>query len=137
MAETLQLEIVTPEGKAFSSAVEMVTLTGVDGEMGILPRHVRLVTQLMPGELVVREAGRDRVLAVGQGLVEITSDRVSILTDMAIAAESIDEAKAEEARQRAEARLREKLSSAEVASTNAALVRSLAQLRVKRRRRTP
>jgi len=67
--------------------------------------------------------------------VEITPDRVSILTDMAIAAESIDEAKAEEARQRAEARLREKLSSAEVASTNAALVRSLAQLRVKRRRR--
>ena len=67
--------------------------------------------------------------------MEITPDRVSILTDMAIAAESIDEAKAEEARQRAEARLREKLSSAEVASTNAALVRSLAQLRVKRRRR--
>ena len=112
-----------------------LNLTGVDGEMGILPRHVRLMTQLMPGELVVREAGRDRSLAVGQGLVEITPDRVSILTDMAIAAESIDEAKGEEARQWAEARLREKLSSAEVASTNAALVRSLAQLRVKRRRR--
>ena len=135
MADTLKLEIVTPEGKAWSLDVEMVTLTGVDGEMGVLPRHVRLMTQLMPGELVVREAGRDRSLAVGQGLVEITPDRVSILTDMAIAAESIDEAKAEEARQRAEARLREKLSSAEVASTNAALVRSLAQLRVKRRRR--
>jgi len=135
MADTLKLEIVTPEGKAWSSDVEMVTLTGVDGEMGVLPRHVRLMTQLIPGELVVREAGRDRSLAVGQGLVEITPDRVSILTDMAIAAESIDEAKAEEARQRAEARLREKLSSAEVASTNAALVRSLAQLRVKRRRR--
>ena len=134
MADTLKLEIVTPEGKAFSSDVEMVTLTGVDGEMGVLPRHVRLMTQLMPGELIVREAGRDRSLAVGQGLVEITPDRVSILTDMAIAAENIDEAKAEEARQRAEARLREKLSSAEVASTNAALVRSLAQLRVKRRR---
>jgi len=135
MADTLKLEIVTPEGKAFSSDVEMVTLTGVDGEMGVLPRHVRLMTQLMPGELIVREAGRDRSLAVGQGLVEITPDRVSILTDMAIAAENIDEAKAEEARQRAEARLREKLSSAEVASTTAALVRSLAQLRVKRRRR--
>jgi F-type H+-transporting ATPase subunit epsilon len=135
MADTLKLEIVTPEGKAWSWDVEMVTLTGVEGEMGILPRHVRLMTQLMPGELVVREAGRDRSLAVGQGLVEITPDRVSILTDMAIAAENIDEAKAEEARQRAEARLREKLSSAEIASTNAALVRSLAQLRVKRRRR--
>ena len=135
MADTLKLKIVTPEGKAWSGPVEMVTLTGADGETGILPRHVRLMTQLMPGELVVREAGRDRSLAVGQGLVEITPDRVSILTDMAIAAESIDEAKGEEARQWAEARLREKVSSAEVASTNAALVRSLAQLRVKRRRR--
>ena len=134
MAETLKLEIVTPEGKALSLDVEMVTLTGVDGEMGILPKHVRLMTQLVPGELVVREAGRDRFLAVGEGLVEITADRVSILTDMAVAAESIDEAKAEEARKRAEARLREKMSAEEVASTNAALVRSLAQLRVKRRR---
>ena len=135
MADILKLEIVTPEGKAFSEEVEMVTLTGVDGEMGILPQHVRLMTQLTPGELVVRQAGRDRVLAVGEGLVEITRDRVSILTDMAIAAESIDEAKAEEARRRAEARLHEKLSAEEVASTNAALIRSLAQLRVKRRRR--
>jgi F-type H+-transporting ATPase subunit epsilon len=111
-------------------------LTGVDGDMGILPQHARLMTQLMPGELVVRKAGRDQFLAVGEGLVEITRDGVSILTDMAVAAESIDEAKAEEARQRAEARLREKISVEEVASTNAALVRSLAQLRVKRRRRS-
>ena len=71
---------------------------------------------------------------MGEGLVEVTSDRVAILTDMAIAAENIDEAKAEEARQRAEARLHEKISAAEVASVNAALARSLAQLRVKRRR---
>ncbi len=135
MAETMKLEIVTPEGKAWSGDVEMVTLTGVDGEMGILPQHARLMTQLMPGEVLVRKDGRDQLLAVGEGLVEITQDRVSILTDMAISAENIDEAKAEEARQRAEARLREKLSTAEVASTNAALTRSLAQLRVKRRRR--
>jgi len=135
MAETMKLEIVTPEGKAWSGDVEMVTLTGVDGEMGILPQHARLMTQLMPGEVLVRKDGRDQLLAVGEALVEITQDRVSILTDMAISAENIDEAKAEEARQRAEARLREKLSTAEVASTNAALTRSLAQLRVKRRRR--
>ena len=131
----MKLEIVTPEGPVFSADVEMVTLTGVDGEMGILPEHVRLMTQMTPGELAVRQDGRDQYLAVGEGLVEITRDRVSILTDMAIAAESIDEAKAEEARKRAEARLREQLSAAEVASTNAALTRSLAQLRVKRRRR--
>jgi F-type H+-transporting ATPase subunit epsilon len=135
MAETLKLEIVTPDGKAFSEDVEMVTLTGAEGEMGILPQHVRLMTQMLPGELVVRKDGRERLMAVGQGLVEIESHRVSILTDMAVAAESIDEAKAEEARRRAEAHLREKLSAEEVASTNAALARSLAQLRVRRRRR--
>ena len=135
MAETLKLEIVTPEGKAYSQDVEMVTFTGVEGEMGILPHHVRLMTQVLPGELVARKAGRDELLAIGEGLVEIEANRVSILTDMAIAAESIDEAKAEEARQKAEARLREKLSAEQVASTNAALARSLAQLRVKRHRR--
>ena len=135
MADTLKLEIVTPDGKAYSQDVEMVTLTGAEGEMGILPHHVRLMTQVLPGELVVRRAGNEELLAVGEGLVEIEANRVSILTDMAIPAESIDEAKAEEARQRAEARLREKLSAEQVASTNAALTRSLAQLRVKRRRR--
>ena len=135
MADTLKLEIVTPEGKVFSDDVEMVTLTGADGEMGMYPQHVRLMTRLLPGELAVRKAGREQLLAVGEGLVEITQERVSILTDMAIQAENIDEAEAEEARRRAEARLHEKLSAAEVASTNAALARSLAQLRVKRQRR--
>jgi F-type H+-transporting ATPase subunit epsilon len=135
MAETLKLEIVTPDGKAFSDDVEMVTLTGAQGEMGILPHHVRLMTKVVPGEVVVRKDGHDRFLAVGGGLVEVTATRVSILTDMAVAAESIDEAKAEEARRRAEAHLKEKLADEEVASTNAALARSIAQLRVRRRRR--
>jgi len=93
------------------------------------------MTQLVPGEMVARRGVRDEFLAVGEGLVKVTADKVSILTDMAVAAESIDEAKAEEARQRAAARLREKLSAEEVASVNASLARSLAQLQVKRRRR--
>ena len=135
MAETLKLEIVTPDGKAYSDDVEMVTLTGVQGEMGILPQHIRLMTKLVPGELVARKSGRDLFVAVGGGLVEVTGTRVSILTDMAVAADKIDEAKAEEARRRAEARLSEKLSAEEVATINASLARSLAQLRVKRRHR--
>ena len=77
----------------------------------------------------------DRSLAIGEGLVEIAADRVAIVTDMAIPAERIDEAKVEEARARAEARLREKISDEEVATVNASLARSLAQLQVKRRRR--
>jgi F-type H+-transporting ATPase subunit epsilon len=85
--------------------------------------------------MIVRKDGHDRFLAVGEGLVEVTGQRVSIVTNMAIAVENIDEAKAEEARKRAAARLREKISSEEVASVNASLARSLAQLQVKRRRR--
>ena len=133
MADTLKLEIVTPDGRAFASDVEMVTLTAADGEMGILPGHVRLITRVVPGEMVVRREGRDTFVATGEGLVEVTQTSVSILTDMAVAADKIDEARAEEARLRAEARLRDKLSDEEVASVNAALARSLAQLRVKRR----
>ena len=74
------------------------------------------MTQLVPGELVVRKDGREDLLAVGEGLVEITGDSVSIVTDMAVPADSIDEAKAEEARQHAEARLRDKISAQEMLS---------------------
>jgi F-type H+-transporting ATPase subunit epsilon len=133
MATTLELQIITPDKTAYSEQVDMVTLPGVEGQMGIYPQHVPLMTQMVPGEIIVRKEGREFFLAVGEGVVEITGDHVAILTDMAIAAEHIDEAKAEEARQRAEARLREKLSDEEVASTNAAMARSLAQLHVKRR----
>jgi F-type H+-transporting ATPase subunit epsilon len=137
MANTLKLEIVTPDATVYSEDVEMVTLQGVEGEMGIYPQHVRLMTQLVPGEMVVQKSGHDDFLAVGDGLVEITNDRVAILTDMAVRAENIDEAKAEEARQRAAARLQEQLSSQDLASVNASLARSLAQLSVKRRHRRP
>ncbi len=135
MADTLKLEIVTPEGTIYSEDVSMVTLPAVVGQIGVYPQHVRLITQMVAGEMIVLKDGRDSYLAVGEGLVEVTGERVAIVTDMAVAAGSIDEAKAEEARQRAEARLREKISADEVASVNAALARSLAQLQVKRRRK--
>ena len=133
MADTLRLEIVTPEETVYSEDVEMVTLPGVEGQMGIYPQHVPLMTQMVPGELIVRKDGRDLFIAAGGGLIEVTATRVSILTDLAVPADRIDEAKAEDARRRAEARLKEKLSDEEVASVNASLARSLAQLRVKRR----
>lgn len=135
MAATLKLEIVTPEAKTYSEDVEMVTLPATEGEMGIYPQHVPILTQINSGEVIVRKDGRDYFLAVGEGFVEITGERVAILTDMAIRAENIDEAKAEEARRRAEARLAEKLDDEEAAMVSAALAHSLAQLQVKRRQR--
>jgi F-type H+-transporting ATPase subunit epsilon len=134
MAETLRLEIVTPEATVYSEDVEMVTLPGLVGEFGVYPQHVPLMTRIVPGEMTVRKQGSDNYLAIGEGLVEVTGDRVAILTDMAVAAANIDEAKAQDARQRAEARLREKISVDEAASAQAVLARSLAELRVKRRR---
>jgi F-type H+-transporting ATPase subunit epsilon len=135
MAATLKLEIVTPEAKTYSADVEMVTLPGVEGEMGIYPQHVPLLTQLVAGEVIARREGQDEFLAIGDGFVEITGDHVSILTDMAIRAENIDEVKAEEARKRAEARLAEHLDDEQLAIAQAALAHSVAQLEVKRRRR--
>jgi len=135
MADTLTLEIVTPQAVVFSEPVNMVTLPGIEGQIGVYPGHVRLITQLVPGEIIANKDGEDRLLAVGEGLVEITADHVAIVTDMAIPSEHIDEAKVEEARARAEARLQEKISDEEVATVNASLARSLAQLQVKRRRR--
>jgi F-type H+-transporting ATPase subunit epsilon len=132
----LRLEILTPQGTVFSEDVTMVTLPTIGGQIGVYPQHVRLITQVMPGEIIVNREAEESYFAVGEGLVEIDAHYVAIVTDMAIPAERIDEAHVEEARARAEARLREKIGDEEVASVNASLVRSLAQLQVRRRRRT-
>jgi F-type H+-transporting ATPase subunit epsilon len=135
MNSTLILEIVTPAGTVYSDDVELVTLPAVAGQMGVYPLHVPLITQMVPGEMIVRKDGRDQFIATGEGVIEVTADRVAILTDLAVPADRIDEAKAEEARQRAEARLQERLSDEEIAAVNASLARALVQLRVTRRRR--
>ena len=132
---TLKLEIITPEAKVFSDDVEMVTLPGVDGELGIFPMHAPVMTQIVPGEIAVRKGGVETYLAVGEGFVEITAGHVSVLSDMAIEAANIDEAKVEEARRRAEARLSEKLSDEDSALVQATLVRTAAQLKAKRHQR--
>jgi len=135
MAATLKLEIVTPEARTYSEDVEMVTVPAAEGEMGIYPQHIPVLTQVVPGELIARKDGKDQFLAIGEGFMEVTGDRVAIMTDMAILAENIDEAKAEEARRRAEARLAEHLDDEETAVVQAALAHSTAQLKVKRRQR--
>jgi len=135
MANTLKLEIITPDAVTYSDDVDMVTLPGVEGEMGIYPNHVPLLTQIEAGEIMVRQGGQELALAVGEGFVEITGERVAVLTDMAIRADNIDEAAVEEARRRAEERLKEKVGTDEEAVLKAAMANSLAQLKVKRKQR--
>jgi F-type H+-transporting ATPase subunit epsilon len=134
MAATLKLEIVTPEAKVFAEDVEMVTLTGIEGEMGIYPQHMPLMTQLVAGEITARKNGENIYLAVGDGFVQITGKAVSVLTDMAIKASDIDEAKVEAARKLAEERLSKKLSDEEAAVVEASVAHATTQLNVKRRR---
>ena len=132
---TLRLEITTPEAKVYSDDVEMVVVPGVEGELGILPHHIPLLTAIKPGELKVTKAGQSLYLAVGEGFAEVTLDAVSILTDMAIEEKAIDEAAAQEAVRRAEEAMRHPhINDEEVASVQATLQKSLAQLHVKRRR---
>ncbi len=134
MANTLRLEIVTPQAKTYSEEVETVSLPGLEGDLGVYPHHTPLMTQIVAGEIRVVQNGQPKFLAVGAGFVEITGSQVSVLTDMAVQADNIDEQAAEEARKRAENRLKEKLSDEELASVKASLMHSLAQLKVKRRK---
>ena len=134
MAATLKLEIVTPDALVYSEDVEMVTLSGIDGDMGIYPQHMPVMTQLVAGEVIARKGLENIHLAVGDGFVQITGGRVAILTDMAVKAENIDEAAAEQALQKAQARLSQKLSDEEAATVQAAVLNATTQLKVKRLR---
>ena len=136
MANTLKLEIVTPSAVVYSEDVSLVALPGRQGDMGIYPNHVPLMTKVAAGEVEVTRDGQKEMLAVGEGFAEVTGDRVSILTDMAALEADIDEAKAEEALKSAEDRLKgEKLSDEQVIAAEAAAAAALAQLKVKRRNR--
>jgi len=133
-----RLEIVTPEGKAFSDEVNDVVLPGGAGEMDVLPAHSNLVTTLLPGELRYTRDGHVHELAIGAGFAEIQGDHVNVLTDMALKDSQIDEKAVEAALQRAQDRLKETehLGAEEVAAVEAAIANSLAQLKLKRKRRT-
>ncbi|MCC6881184.1 MAG: ATP synthase F1 subunit epsilon [Verrucomicrobiales bacterium] len=132
---SMLLNIVTPERRTFSDSVDQVVLPGSEGEMGVLPGHAALVTTLKPGELRYLKDGQETSLAVGEGVVEVTQAGVSVLTDMAILEADINEALVQEALERAERALLEKVGSEEVAAVQASIQKSLAQLHLKRRRR--
>ena len=130
------LEIVTPEGKAFSDDVSGVVLPGALGEMGILPNHAALVSTLTAGELRYTKDGKTTELAIGTGFAEITGERVNVLTEMAIRDADIDESAVQAALDRAQARLKEDVLPEETAAIEAAIANSMAQLQLKRKRRT-
>lgn len=137
MANTLRLEIVTPLEKAYSDDVQMVVIPGAEGEMGIYPMHIPVITEIKPGDLRIVKDGQSTDFAVGEGFVEITQDHVTVLTDMAIAESAIDERAVEKAIERAEAALRqaEAMNAEEIAIVESTLEKSLVQLHLKRRKK--
>jgi F-type H+-transporting ATPase subunit epsilon len=138
MAATLRLEIITPEEVAYRDDVEMVLIPAELGDMGVYPMHVPLMTRILPGELIVTKGGSQTHLAIGEGFAEITQAHVRILVDMAIEERFVDEAAAEEAVERAQKAIREgMLANQEVATAQIALMKSMAQLKVRRRQYQP
>lgn len=132
---SFKLKIVTPEKEIFDEEVEMVTASTREGEVGILPNHVSLMAQLKPGELRIKQHGKEIIMAVGSGLLQVAGGTVTIATDLAESAENINEKEVEEAHERAKIALEQKLDNEEYVATTAALEKALAQLKVKHRHR--
>lgn len=132
----LVLDIVTVERQVLSAEVDMVTAPGVEGELGILPRHAPLITALAEGELRIKQGADERIFAIGGGYLEVLDDRITVLADSAEYAEEIDIARAEEARERA-ARLLAVGPTDPVSRQviEGALRRSAVRLKVARKRR--
>ena len=136
MAPSIRLEIVTPERVIYSDEVDAVIAPGVEGQLGILPHHAPLMTMLQAGELRVRKGEEETCIAVFGGFLEVRPDRVIVLADAAERAEEIDAARAEEAKRRAEQALaNRKVSQADKARAEAALRRSLVEIKVAERKR--
>ena len=132
---SFQLDIVTPVKTIFSSTVDDVYLPGSEGEMGVLDMHAALVAPLSPGELRYKKDGKIEELAVGEGFVEVSDNKVSVLIDLAIGEDAIDEAQVEEAMKRAqEALAGENVDHDEMAALQAAIAKSEAMLKLKRKR---
>jgi len=131
----IKLDIVTPEEIVFSDEIDMLVAPGIEGELGILPKHAPLMTVLGIGELVIRKDNSEQYLAIGGGYLEVLPGRVIVLADAAERAEDIDIARAEAARERAQHSMEERLSEIDAAQAEAALKRSLVRLKVATRRR--
>jgi len=133
MADKILLEIVTPEKKVFSEAVDVVVAPGEEGEFGVLPNHIPFVTKLRVGELRFRTAQRSGYVAIMGGYVEVLPDHVTVLATAAEEASDIDIIRAKAARERAERRLKEAKDRLEFVRAQAALQRAIARLRVAER----
>jgi F-type H+-transporting ATPase subunit epsilon len=130
-----QLEIVSPERRAFTGSVDLVVVPAIDGELGILPNHARLISALGTGELRIKSAAGEQALLISGGFVEVRADKVVVMADLAEHSDEIDEAKAVEARRQAEADVEAVHEPIDLARARAALQTALMRERIAVRRR--
>ena len=131
----LHLEVITQEREVFKDDVDLVLAPGHDGQIGILPGHIGLLTQLKSGELYIIKGASITILAVMNGLLDVNSNNVTVMTDSATRAEDIDIAKVEAAKAKAEEALKDKLSDRDYAIIQSDLRKAVLELKVVRKRR--
>jgi F-type H+-transporting ATPase subunit epsilon len=137
MANTIRVDVVSAEEQLFSGDAEFVVLPGVEGELGIYPRHTPLLTQIKPGAVRIKIPGQadDELVFVQGGFLEVQPARVTVLADTAIRAKDLDEASAQAAKKAAEEAMQNKTSREEIASAEAELAIAVAQLEAIRKMR--
>ena len=129
MAMTIHVDIVSAENEIFSGLAEMVFAPAIMGEVGIMPRHAPLLTQLKPGDVRVKlPDGQEEIFYVSGGMLEVQPHVVTVLTDTALRAKDVDEAAALEAKQRAEQAIQDRTSEFEYAKAQVELAEAVAQL---------
>jgi F-type H+-transporting ATPase subunit epsilon len=137
MANTIFVDVVSAEEQIYSGEAEFVVLPGIDGELGVYPRHTPLFTQIKPGAVRIKLPGaaQEEFVFVQGGFLEVQPNRVTVLADTAIRAHDLDEAKALEAKRRAEEAMQNKGSAENLAAAQAELSSALAQLEAIRKLR--
>ena len=136
---SLTLEIVTPKARVYSDTVDNVVIPTLEGEIGVLPGHLPLLSQVTDGELRVAKGSNTETLVIGDGFVQVQGDKVSVLAEHAIEENSIDENAVEKAMQRAQTELQDaknsKIDPAEIERLESVVRFSVAQLLIKKKRR--
>jgi F-type H+-transporting ATPase subunit epsilon len=136
MTKTIRCDIVSAHAAIFSGDVAMVFATGIDGELGISPRHAPLITQLKPGPVRVQDAaGEEQFYFVSGGIIEVQPHVVTVLADTVTRGEDLDQAAAEAAKAEAERELADRTGEMEIAEAQAKLLQAVAQLRAMERLR--
>ncbi len=126
---TIHVDVVSAEASIFSGEAKFVALPGESGELGILPKHTPLITRIRPGAVRIEKAdGGEEFVFVAGGILEVQPGIVTVLADTAIRGKDLDEAKAMEAKQRAEEALRDNKSDVNAAAAQAELISAVAQL---------